>query len=221
MLTLIFFSHNVPPIYITHPREKAKIITQARIRVSLSSRMNFSIKIVTITASPMITSLFCTGLTEEISVKVILGSMIGLANDCAPINRSSRLLGGIVPFSRESQRNGLVMGHKIALSVIADLDGTASLVSRGVLQQRSDDLRAVLADENLAGSFDRFGEKIAKAVHEEIVNVELVDIGVLLNGCYEKSAHKALEVGAEFSKLVGLQKSISPLRTEYTNIVKR
>ena len=59
-----------------------------------------------------------------------------------------------------------------------------------------------MVDEALAGSSDTFGEEIAEVFHDKIVNVDLVDGGVLFYGSEKESADKALEVGAEIANFI-------------------
>jgi len=51
----------------------------------------------------------------------------------------------------------------------------------------------------LACSSDSLGEEVAEVFHDKIVDVELVDSGVLLNSSEKKGTDKALEVGAEIA----------------------
>jgi hypothetical protein len=68
-----------------------------------------------------------------------------------------------------------------------------------VCEERSDDFGSVLGDETLACSSDCLGEEVAEVFHDKIVDVKLVDSGVLFYGSEKESADKALEVGAEIA----------------------
>jgi len=79
-----------------------------------------------------------------------------------------------------------------------------------VLKERSDDLGTILVDKTLTGASDGSGEKFAEIFHNEVINVELMDLSILFNSSEEKSANKALEIWAEITKFARIDKSINP-----------
>jgi len=75
--------------------------------------------------------------------------MVGLSDSFMnPINRRSFNISFIIfPITRDLMSGlGSILGHKVTLGIRADLDITASLISRRVLKERSDDLGSVLVN---------------------------------------------------------------------------